>query len=755
MPARTSSWRLDPQPALIGDRTARHRDPAHAIEPLPPFPAYIAQPLEAGPAPYSSSSPRPRFANHGGLRHIHIPIDPGTSLYGTGEIAGPLRRNGRTSVCWNTDNFDYSDKSRSLYQSHPFVLAVRRDGSAFGVICETTFWCRIDLRSGIAFACRGHSPAITIIERDTPQEVITALADLTGTIPMPPRWALGYHQCRWSYEPDSRVRQLAQTFRDHRIPCDVIWMDIDYMDGFRCFTFDPAKFPDPDRLNADLHTLGFHTVWMIDPGIKVDQGYFVYGQGRDGSKNKTGLTTEAQRTQREELAEGQSNASTQPALAEDNPTSASSLCPLCLCGESSSYFVRNHHGQEHQGSVWPGPCAFPDFTSAPVRAWWAGLYHDYLATGIDGVWNDMNEPAIFDGPGKSMPTSCIHDADEDLGGPDTHDRYHNIYGMQMVRATREGMQAASPDRRIFVLTRSNFLGGQRYAATWTGDNRSNWHHLRWAIPMTLNLGLSGQPLAGPDIGGFVGEATPELFARFMGIGSLLPFARAHSIKGSNDHEPWSFGADCELACRLALQRRYRLIPYLYTLTHQAATTGLPIARPIWFADPADPSLRGIDDAFLLGPDLLVVAAIDPHNPNPPDSPLRGWREIEFADDSADPKITPGPRVHAQLPRLFIRPGAIIPLANPAQHTAAIDFTTLTLLAAPDDSGHAHGTLYNDDGATRAHERSAFETLTFDISPSIPTLIRQQRTHTGFPQHANATTAIFITADNTITRAQLA
>jgi alpha-glucosidase len=659
-----SSWRSD-RGVFVGERIARFRDPAHAAIPLAPFPAYIAPLVERGRAPASLRS-RPTFTDRDGLRHAFIAIEPGTDLYGTGEIAGPLRRNGRVSVCWNTDCFDYTDRSASLYQSHPFVLAVRRDGSALGVICETTHRCRIDLRRGILFSCEGYSPAVTVIERDSPMEVVTVLADLTGKMPMPPIWALGYHQCRWSYEPEWRVREIASAFRERGIPCDVLWLDIDYMDRFRCFTFDHGKFPDPAALTADLRSRGFHSVWMIDPGISTDDGYRVHEWGRP-------------------------------------------------------HFIRDARGDEFRGKVWPESCAFPDFTNADVRAWWAGLYGEFLSHGIDGVWNDMNEPAIFDGPGKSIPLTCRHEADADLGGPGDHARYHNLYGMQMVRASREGMAAARPGERVFILTRSNFLGGQRYAATWTGDNRSDWNHLRWSIPMCLNLSVSGQPMVGPDIGGFVGDATP-----FMGIGSLLPFARGHSIKGSRDHEPWSFGEACERACRLALERRYRLLPYLYRCVREAATTGEPIARPVFFADARDRRLRGIDDAFLLGGDVMVSASVNAEGGSEPKAVLEGWREFEIAgvpgsDDRADARDEHGEarfrhetdtsgrpmRAHRSLPRLFIRPGAVVPIAPACRHTGEIDWSSLTLLIAPDGSGRAIGRVYRDDGRSLAFEHGEF------------------------------------------------
>ncbi|MFZ4573988.1 MAG: TIM-barrel domain-containing protein [Phycisphaerales bacterium] len=382
-----------------------------------PFPGFVEQPPPGGTGPCPADFPiRPRYSKAGAASVVRVPCVAGASYYGTGEQAGPLKRNGTRKVLWNTDAFDYTDRSPSLYQSHPFVLVLLPDGTAMGILAETTHRCEIVLRKDVVFRLKGPAPAVTIIRRDHPREVVRELSRLTGRMPLPPRWALGYHQCRWSYEPDSRVLEVGREFRKRGIPCDVLWLDIDYMDGFRCFTFDSKKFPDTKAMSASLHGLGFKTIWMIDPGIKVDEEYAVYRAGRDGG-----------------------------------------------------HFVTDHAGREYHGKVWPGLCAFPDFTRARTREWWAGLYKDFLAQGVDGVWNDMNEPAVFDVPGKTMPDCNRHDADAALGGPGPHAKYHNIYGMQMVRASREGMIAAHPDKRPFILTRANFLGGQRYAATWTGD----------------------------------------------------------------------------------------------------------------------------------------------------------------------------------------------------------------------------------------------------------------------------------------------
>ena len=329
-------------------------------------------------------------------RHsVRIRIADGTSLYGTGEVPGPLLRNGRRTLLWNYDAYGWNDATPGLYQSHPWVLAVRADGSSYGVLFDTAYRSSLDLQQDIVFVADGPMYPVIVIERDTPQRVVQALTDLTGRIDLPPLWSMGYHQCRYSYYPDAQVRAIAREFRERQIPCDVIWMDIDYMDGFRSFTFDPDHFPNPAGTNAFLHENGFHSVWMIDPGIKRDPGYHVYDSG----------------TERD-------------------------------------VWVRDETGKPFIGDVWPGACVFPDFTSADVRDWWAGLYEDFAAQGVDGVWNDMNEPAVFNSPGKTMPHDNQHRADAAFGGPGPApalpQRLRNADGARDTRghAAREAGQAS-------------------------------------------------------------------------------------------------------------------------------------------------------------------------------------------------------------------------------------------------------------------------------------------------------------------------
>ncbi len=584
------------------------------------------------------------FGRDGDRWTASVKIDEGTSLYGTGQVAGPLRRNGRVVETWNTDAYGYQDDAASLYTSHPWVLAVRADGSAFGVLADTTYRCEVDLREGIVFRAEGREQPVIVIEGESPQEVCRKLGELTGTITMPPKWAIGYHQCRYSYDPDDRVREIAREFRERKIPADVIWMDIDYMDGYRCFTFDPVDFPSPSALNADLLDMGFHNVWMIDPGIKLEVGYSVYDEG-----TKLDVWTKK--------------------------------------GDKTTTF---------EGEVWPGVCVFPDYTNADVRTWWSGLYEEFMGHGISGVWNDMNEPAVFNTPTKTMPESNWHNADEALGGPGDHARFHNVYGMLMVKASREGVMETNPGKRPFVLSRANFIGGHRYAATWTGDNSANWYHVDVSIPMTLNLGLSGQPFAGPDIGGFAGNGDGEMFARWMGFGALMPFSRGHTAKGNIDKEPWAFGAEVEATSRRALERRYRLIPYIYTLFRESSLTGMPIARPTFFADPTDAALRSEDDSFLLGSDLLVVAQLQPARDRVSVLPRAvggvAWRELDFPSfdggrDSKDP----------DQPRLYIRPGSVIPSGAVMQYVDENPLDPVTLIVHLDSQGRASGQMYEDAG----------------------------------------------------------
>lgn len=567
-----------------------------------------------------------QFSNSFGKRMAFIPIEEGTDLYGTGETTGSLIRNGTSIKLWNLDNYTYErDNGIRLYQSHPWVLAVRKDGTAFGVLANNTWKQSLSLGDGILFKSEGPEFSVTIIEGNSPQNVIKTLANLIGKIDLPPLWSLGFQQSRWSYYPESRVKGIVDTFRMKKIPCDVIWMDIHYMDNYKIFTFSPEYFPNPKGINDYLHNKGFKSVWMIDPGVKAENGYFVYDSG----------------------------------TKED-------------------VWVKDSTGKNFKGNVWPGECVFPDFTKETTNKWWGELYKNYMSLGIDGVWNDMNEPSVFNGVDYTMPINNKHEAG-------SHLQYHNVYGLMMAKASKAGMLKVNPNKRPFLLTRSNFIGGQKYAATWTGDNKASWEHLRMSVPMSLNLGLSGQPFNGADIGGFGENSTKELFTHWIALGAFYPFSRAHKTQGSFNHELWSFGEDTENVARTAIERRYRLLPYLYTLFYESSINGMPVMRPVFFADVRDLKLRKEQQAFLLGNDLLVIPKWAEHVA----LPSGNWRTISIVgEDSKNDKYQP---------ELKIRPGAIIPLGEIIQNTAEYDTQMITLYISLDVSGKADGQMYIDQG----------------------------------------------------------
>ncbi len=581
------------------------------------------------------------FSENNGHSVATIKVAEDVDFYGTGEVTGPLRRNGRTIELWNVDTPVYGiDGGSHLYQSHPWVMGLRKDGTAFGIIADNTWRQKITTADHeVTFDSEGPAFRVIIIERESPKALMQALVNLTGHMQLPPLWSLGYHQCRHTYYPDTKVMDIANQLRSHSIPSDVIWMDIDYMDGYRIFTFDPKGYSNPAKLNAYLHQNNFKTVYMIDPGVKVEKGYFVDDQGTAGD-----------------------------------------------------YWVKTRDGKPFEGNVWPGACHFPDFTRPEVRTWWATLYKDFMAKGIDGVWNDMNEPAIFGQPESTMPRDNQHFGGEGLE-PGTHLRFHNVFGLNMVRASRQGLLLANPQKRPFILSRSNFLGGHRYAATWTGDNLSSPEHMELSIPMSLTLGLSGQPFNGPDIGGFCENSNGELVAQWTAIGAYFPFVRNHNTKGTIAQEPWAFTEKELDVCRTALNRRYMLMPYIYTCFREASINGMPVMRPLFMNNPKDLSLRSEDRAFLLGGDLMVRPQ---------------WAgQVAQPDGGRWQKFTLEDQTDSYQAELSQRPGSIIPLANLAQSTAEMRTDSLTLLVCVDSTGKAEGELYEDNGEGFGYQKGQY------------------------------------------------
>jgi alpha-glucosidase len=627
----------------------------------PPSPSLVLarepsyEPLEAAPR----GEPAARFESDGQTVRAQVTFTPGTSVYGAGEVAGGLLRNGRAVKLWNTDAWRYGEERPALYQSHPYVVAVRPDGSAVGLLADSVRRGMIAVAlDGVEFQLEAEPFDLHVISGAGPLEVGEALAALIGRIALPPLWALGYHQCRWSYMSADEVLRVAWELRKRRIPCDAIWLDIDSMDRLRPFTWNAQRFPDPKGLIEELHAMSLRAVTILDPGLAVDPGY-------------------------------------EP----------------CASGLAGDHFVHDARGRPARGRVWPGICHFPDFTREATRSWWAGMVRRYVEAGMDGLWIDMNEPSVFRTPTKTLAEDCVH---RGLGGG-THGRFHNLYGQLMAEATHEGLRTARPEERPFILTRSNHLSGSRFAATWTGDNQASWDDLRWSIPMTLSLSICGQPFAGPDIGGFDGDPTPELFARWFELAAYLPFARGHGEKTSCRKEPWSFGPETEACVRAALERRMRLLPYLYTLFRDAEQRGHPIVRPLFYADPRDAELREVDDAFLLGPDLLVAPVVEPGARTRRVLLPRaagGWYAFHGGQARIDERAVEAEAPLGTTP-VFARAGAILPLAPPLQHTAELATAPLELHVFLGDAGRARGKLYEDSGAGLDYQRGVFRLTRFE------------------------------------------
>ncbi|MBC7186009.1 MAG: DUF5110 domain-containing protein, partial [Calditrichaeota bacterium] len=445
----------------------------------------------------------------------------------------------------------------------------------------------------------------------------------------------------------SEVRTLARTFRDKGIPCDAIYLDIHYMDGYRCFTWDANRFPQPQQMLKDLGALGFKVVVIIDPGIKVDPAYWV-----------------------------------------------------CAEGLAGDHFCRLPDGRLHVSQVWPGDCYFPDFTRPATRQWWGSLYAGLVADGVAGFWNDMNEPGVWGG---TFPDIVQHSHNGQLVD---HLAVHNVYGLEMARGTYEGVRKLRPDKRPFILTRAGFAGVHRYAAVWTGDNVANWEHLRLALTMCLGLGMSGVPFVGFDIGGFEGSPTPELFTRFLQLGILTPLCRNHTSYGTRDQEPWAFGDSFEEMNRRAIRLRYELLPYLYDVFREASLTGLPVMRPLVLEFQKDPATWELDDQFLVG-DALLVAPVLSEGARMRWVYLPEGQWYDFATN----QLHRGPArimVDAPLERvpLFVRAGTVIPMQQPVNFVGEKPGDPLIISVYPGEHASVDS-LYEDAGDGFAYEHGEY------------------------------------------------
>ena len=551
----------------------------------------------------------------------------GESYYGLGDKPVQLNLKGKRFENWVTDSYAFGKGTDPIYKDIPFYTGLHNKKS-YGIFFDNTFRSFFDFaherRNVTSFWAQGGEMNYYFFYGPKIEDVVIKYSDLTGKPhELPPLWALGFHQCKWSYYPENNVKEVTKKFRDLKIPCDAIYLDIDYMEGFRCFTWNKDYFPDPKRMVKELADDGFKTVVIIDPGIKIDNDYSVFNEGLE-----------------------------------------------------NDYFCKRADGPYVKGKVWPGECFFPDYTNPKVRDWWSGLFKELIEEiGVAGVWNDMNEPAVMEVPNKTFPNDVRHDYD---GNPCSHRKAHNIYGMQMARATYKGVKKFAYPKRPFVITRAAYSGTQRYTSTWTGDNIATWEHLWIANMQAQRMSMSGFGFAGSDIGGFAEQPEGELFARWIQLGIFHPFCRVHSSGDHGDQEPWAFDKSITDVVRKFIELRYQLLPYLYTAFWQYIDIGKPLLKSLVMYDQEDSQTHYRTDEFVFGDKILVCPINEPNAKGRrmyipkgnwvnywTEESVKGGREV-WVDAELD-----------SMP-IFIKEGAIIPKYPIQQYVGEKNIEELTL-----------------------------------------------------------------------------
>ena len=595
------------------------------------------------------------------------------SFYGLGDKPVDVNLKGKRFENWATDSYAFGKNTDPIYKAIPFYTAIQ-DNKSYGIFFDNTFKSHFDFaqerRNVTSFWAQGGEMNYYFIYGPKMEDVVKNYTDLTGKPhTLPPLWALGFHQCKWSYYPESNVKEVTKTFRDLKIPCDAIYLDIDYMDGFRCFTWDKNYFPDPKRMVKELEDDGFKTVVIIDPGIKIDADYIVFKEGLD-----------------------------------------------------KDYFCKRADGPYMKGKVWPGECYFPDYTKPEVREWWSGLFKELIEDiGVKGVWNDMNEPAVMDVPNKSFPDDVRHDYD---GNPCSHRKAHNIYGTQMARATYHGLKKYAYPKRPFVITRSAYSGAQRYTSTWMGDNVATWEHLAIANNQAQRMSMSGFSFAGSDIGGFAEQPQGELFARWIQLGIFHAFCRVHSSGDHGHQEPWVFGEEITDIVRKFIELRYQLLPYLYTAFWTYINDGTPILKSLVLYDQEDTATHYRSDEFVYGEQILVCPIIEPN--------AKGRRMYvpkgKWYNFWTDELVIGGKEmwVDADLDSLpiFIKEGAVIPKYPVQQYVGEKEFDEITLDVYYKE-GKESSKLYDDAHDGYDYKKGRFSLRTFKVTGKKDELIIQQ------------------------------
>jgi alpha-glucosidase len=590
-------------------------------------------------------------------------MPPQEHYFGLGEKAGPLDKRGHSYVMWNTDPAGYDALTDPMYQTIPFFIGIK-DGLAYGIFFDNTYRSTFDMgaesTTAYSFGADGGDLNYYFFAGPSPKQIIGRYTELVGRTDLPPMWSIGYLQSSAYYYPESTVRFVAGNFRQRHIPCDAIFLDTVYMDGNRVFTWNKKAYPDPPKMIADLRKDGFRMFAIVDPGLKKDDQYWAFQQGLAGN-----------------------------------------------------YFLKRKNGELYIGEIWPGASAFTDYTSEKARAWWGSLFEGMVKDGVAGFLTDMDEPTVDMLPMSvgwkpaDFPSDVVYD---DHGLHSSAAKNHNVFGLLMTQATRDGLLRVHPNERPFVITRATYAGGQRYAAQWTGDNLSTWEDLRASLRIVMGMGISGLPFTGSDTGGFIGFPSAELYSRWMQAGVFHPFFFTHTGNENNRLDPWSFGNQFEHINRSSLELRYRLLPYLYNAFYESTQTGLPIMRALVLDYPADTAVMDLTpdsqtNEFLFGDGLLVAPVVKQGDTQRNVYlPKGNWYDFWSGKRYAGPTTITVDAPLSSIP-LFARGGAFIPMRQVVEYTDQAPIDPLTFEIYPEgDTTHNY---YEDDGITLDYQRGKY------------------------------------------------
>ncbi len=589
-------------------------------------------------------------------------LQDGEKFIGLGEKTGNLDRRGEAHINWNTDNPAYQVDDDELYSTFPFYIGIHH-GMSYGIFFDNTYKSIFNFGASndrfSSFGAEGGEMNYYFIYGKNIRQIINQYTLLTGKINIPPVWSLGFQQCRWSYFPDNEVLSMARTFREKKIPLDVLYLDIHYMDAYKIFTWNSDRFPKPSDMLGKLKNMNVHTTVIVDPGIKVEKGYKAWEEG-----------------------------------------------------VKQNYFIKYPDGQDYSAQVWPGWCNFPDFTKPVVRKWWGDNFAPMISDGIEGFWTDMNEIASWGGG--FTPSLINLDWDGQLA---SYRKAKNAYGLQMSRSTYEGTRSLMNGKRPLTLTRASYAGAQRYTAIWTGDNVASDEHMMLGCRLVNSLGVSGMAFAGVDVGGFIGITPAKLFGRWMTIGAFTPFFRVHKASNENSSEPWTYGESIENISRNYISLRYRLMPYLYSAFAEAHTSGIPVSRTLVMDNTYDEKCWYYiyQQQFMFGPSILVAPVESTKEITKVYLPKGQWFDfLNGHQYEGEQEIL----IECPLDKLpvFAKGGSIIPMQTLTQSTSEKPSDTL-FVHVYFGSEASSFSYYEDDGLTYAYEKGNSITSGMSFMPA--------------------------------------